>query len=301
MNQVFVLGEASSYCHDGAAAIGNLENIDTLADGSPAFFQIDSVKVLDNGTFTKSNDLVTMFMGNAGTIIKSSVINTATLEYKKQVYIAPAPKTIILTDLNLNATNKMGSEYGIAFVDLEKDVNERRKYEVTLTTVTDNVAYEDIVDDLISAVEHNDTIMSFINRIVKDAGSSSILVEGNPGKNFAIYGVGLLENADLIHDGFFNVGANTYEWAKVLEYDESTLEGRSNALAPAVDDGYKLAPRVKMGQNYTVYNLKYEWLREGYPSPNANPTTKEITILVPGANVTLIASLDNVLNSLTSV
>lgn len=305
MNQVFVLNASAVYSHDGDAAVTALANVADLADGSPAFFQEDGVKVLDSGAFVKSNQYAKLYMGRGVELPQSSNrINMSTLTAKKQAYVAPVAKIAWVGyngtsgSMNLNSTSKQGSIYGIAFVDLTIPVEQRRRHTIDEVTIVDNITVASAVSTLVAKINANPAIAA-TGVVASAQGTTGIKFTGVAGKNFSVQGVGLLESADTSDDGNFTTGANTYEWAKELEYNESTVEGRSSALESAPDDGFKLPARVAAGQSYTVYNLGWEWLREGYGSANANPNTHEVTLLVPAANTTVIASLDKVLADIT--
>lgn len=308
MNNVFVFNAATLYSHTGAATVDTLATINTLANGSPAFFQEDGVKVLDTGTFVKAGEIVNLYMGReTGVMPQHCRINLPTLSFNKQAYVAPVASIQHVGNngatgtLNLNAVSRQGSYYGITFVNLDKEVYDNsRKVSVSLNTLTDNITSATLVAALVAEINKNAKVMESLASVVA-ISTTGLAFTGKAGINFSVQGIGLIEAATLTNNDAFKPGANTYDWAKELEFNESTVEGRSSAMPPEgeMDPLYTVASRVVSGANYTVYTLTSSWLRSGYPSANANAQESNVTLLVPAANITLIASLDAVLLNLT--
>ena len=304
MNQVFVLEGSAVYCHDGSSAITALAEIATLDDGSVAVFQENGVKVTDGGAFVKTDQYGTLYMGRGKAWAqKSNRINFNTLTYKKQVYVAPVAKILHVGyngasgAYNHPATSKVGSYYGVAVIDLTKPVDQRRRFTIDLTTIVADIADAAITTAMVAAITAHPAVVE-MGVTVAAEGTTGIKITGVAGKNFEFMGVGLLESATQTDDGNFVEGVNGYEWAAELEFNESTVEGRSSALESAPDDGFKLPARVIAAQSYTVYSLNWTWLREGYRSANGNAQEGEITLIVPAANSTIIASIDALLGNI---
>ena len=306
MNNVFVTKGLGYSVTDAAVAVTTLATVDTLGDGALAFFQEDGVKVLDAGTFVKTGGIVNLYMGKGLAQPQHCRINLDTLTYTKKAYTTPVAQTIYLGftgatgTFNLNAVTRALSYYGITFTDLSKEVYENtRKTSLTLTTLNDNITSATLVAALVAAINANDRIMGIIASCTA-VGTTGIVFVGKADIPFAIQGVGLLESSTVTDTQAFVPTGNSTAWAKVLEFDESTIEGRSSALPPEgeMNPLYTVPSRVAASANYTVYTLNSCWLRPGYPSANANAQEADVTILVPAANTGLITSLDNILLNL---
>lgn len=204
-------------------------------------------------------------------------------------------------------TKVVGAEYGVDIVDLEKEVWERRVYNVSLPLNSASATTAEILTALAAAVNAHNKAKEIVVATVLGTDKGLAFTSVTEGNRFAVLPKGLLYGSSVIQDGsgFSKVavtGEGTNAQILDLEAKTSAIEGKtSTAQADQLGEIWKVPSLVESAVNYTVYVLEWSDQREvAYPSNNANPSIKRLNIAVPSADSTMVTAIDNILADLVS-
>jgi len=196
----------------------------------------------------------------------------------------------------------VGSSYGVSITDLDKEVWERRTYDVSLVITDSSISDADLLAALVAEFNSNTAASAIATAAVATGDAGIVFTSVAAGGKFNIAAQGLLYGSTVTCDDsglsqlpIIGEGTN----AQILKLEAKTIgiEGATGTHSnDEMGEIWKLPSLVESGKNYVVYVLTWTDQREvAYVSNNANPQHKILNLAVPSDDATMITAMDNLL------
>lgn len=301
--------------------------LDKLSDGSIVCLEKDGTFV-DDTLPVISNDSFYFALGRTGLPpVISPLIDIATLNWEKSVYVAPVAKVMVVGTnesgvttygLNLPSSPVAGTVAGIQIVDLSKHFSDNTRYHNFEHLVVTGDTATTIMNGLLAKVNAD----AFVTMAQIEAGKGFSFTAATAGKDFSINCSGILANADVLAykdivfagtsgltAGYANglttaltanvFGVGTSTEIAGLEADYSTELGNTGLQ----DRGVSLftgSTRTVAGATYTKYILTWQTPNDNQLMPKNNPVQTLVIAAASGDTGAgkLCAALDAILASL---
>ena len=287
----------------GGGTITGLAEINSLVEGSVAFFNEDGTLIPDGGATPLTGDTFHMAVGRAsgqgGALIISNIQRDKFGWEPAQTPSAAVNKVMTIgagtveTGL-LNLPTIIDGDIAVLLVEnLSKkhDDNTRtQRYEVSLVS-TDTATT--IISKLVGKVTAD------TNRIITVADNGAhtgMTITGYTYEDFRVIPMGVLENADILEyhlkNGVYNAGIDTVadvvSFSKgvgtatvvdKLEYDSMINRGHSSSYRP-YPGLYGVNTLVEAGALYHIYRCRFENDRVNNPTKASSAFVQELNIAV---------------------
>ena len=291
MKDLFISKGSVAYGEDDSGTVEGSWDVDTMIEGSMAWFDSTGVFLTDNPAIgTKDFYLV---LQTANGIKKSVLIDKNTLTYTKTAYAAPVATVKYLGSdeiganangysLNLPSTVSAGDTYGVAVIDKTKAPNDTlRSKTYSLTVVSGDVltglGASNIITKLVALINADDD--AIVTAVATDDASNNNdgiqFTADTAGNDFTIaVSDGILDDADVVEYLIVNrsydattqsnsgvtvlneIGTGTAAQLLALETDLSTRDG--NTRSP-LEGSYmwSATSSVVTDETYVVYALEF--------------------------------------------
>ena len=291
MKDLFISKGSVAYGEDDSGTVEGSWDVDTMIEGSMAWFDSTGVFLTDNPAIgTKDFYLV---LQTANGIKKSVLIDKNTLTYTKTAYAAPVATVKCLGSnesganvnaysLNLPSTVSVGDTYGVFIIDKTKAPNDTLRSKLySLPVVSGDVltglGASNIITKLVALINADDD--AIVTAVALDDASNNNdgiqFTADTAGNDFTIaVSDGILDDADVVEYLIVNrsydattqsnsgvtvlneIGTGTAAQLLALETDLSTRDG--NTRSP-LEGSYmwSATSSVVTDETYVVYALEF--------------------------------------------
>ena len=291
MKDLFISKGSVAYGEDDSGTVEGSWDVDTMIEGSMAWFDSTGVFLTDNPAIgTKDFYLV---LQTANGIKKSVLIDKNTLTYTKTAYSAPVATVKCLGSnesganvnaysLNLPSTVSVGDTYGVFIIDKTKAPNDTLRSKLySLPVVSGDVltglGASNIITKLVALINADDD--AIVTAVALDDASNNNdgiqFTADTAGDDFTIaVAEGILDDADVVEYLIVNrsydattqsnsgvtvlneIGTGTAAQLLALETDLSTRDG--NTRSP-LEGSYmwSATSSVVTDETYVVYALEF--------------------------------------------
>lgn len=194
-------------------------------------------------------------------------------------------------------TKVVGATYGVEVFDLEKEVWERRRYNVSLTVNDSSITDAQMLANIVADFNANPAIAEFVTAEVATGDAGIIFTSVDAGHKFQILANGLLYGSTVITDGsgksqVVDLAINSNDQIKELERLTSGEYGATATRNLDVDI-YSVPSQVEAGKTYTTYVFNWFNQREhAYITNNSNPQKQSFVLAVPSDDTDIVAAVD---------
>ena len=194
-------------------------------------------------------------------------------------------------------TKTVGATYGVEFIDLEAEVWERRRYNISLSVVDSDTTDAQLLANLVAEFNKHAIVKTIATASVATGDAGIIFTGVDAGHKFQILANGLLYGSTVITDGSgksITVALAVNSNSQLAELERETNPEYGKTSTRTIDnDIFTLPSQVESGKNYTTYVFKWWNQREhAYISNKANPQKQSFVLAVPTDDSTMVAAVD---------
>lgn len=288
----------------GVAMVGVFGN-DALTAKSSGSFASGDINNSYTCTTVGTGTFGTYLVDSKGTPVSNGAGLTLNEVYTVVATGSPTWNSAVLTPTSINnalvvGTKTVGLEYGVTFVDLTKDINERRKYDITLPVLDSSISNTQMLTNLVAAINAHPQV-SLMGTATRIGAVGFKFVATDYTKIFTMLPLGIFAGTSIAVAGeglgLMPVPAvGAYEEVLESERRGSFSEGRVGT-ADKYYPIWKGEANTVSGQTYDCISIQQTHVSgdRGYPVSHAPAGTSDILIYYPSSDradyATILAEL----------